>query len=194
MRAKAQNRAKAPRYRFTVTPIMGNPNATSATIKPMIAEIFPAPPEAGMTEAAESCWVKTNGMDGCTATFSVYERFQTRKEPRVESKVVIGNNYGFATFHYKQGLGEAAGGNFTFEVKIAKKRAHSDVLTIRPYPLDSVGGVQQRLKELGYDPGETDGVFGPSTERGVRAFQQDNPELVADGSPGPVTKRELRKA
>jgi hypothetical protein len=150
--------------------------------------------EAAEGEATVGMWVRTNGMEGSAAIFSVYDRFQTRKKPRVESKVQISSNYGFANFHYKQGLGEAAGGDFVFEVKIGMKRAHSDVLTIRPYPLDSLGWIQQRLKGLGYDPGPINGILDPSTQRAVRSFQEDNPELIADGDPGQITKRELSKA
>lgn len=42
--------------------------------------------------------------------------------------------------------------------------------------------VQDRLRELGYDPGPTDGLIGPQTRQAVRAFQQDR-DLPADGYP-----------
>ena len=36
---------------------------------------------------------------------------------------------------------------------------------------EAVRAVQKRLNELGHDVGAVDGVFGPKTARGVRAFQ-----------------------
>jgi hypothetical protein len=39
---------------------------------------------------------------------------------------------------------------------------------------------QEALVELGYDPGETDGLFGPSTKRALIEFQRDN-ALAGDG-------------
>lgn len=49
-----------------------------------------------------------------------------------------------------------------------------------------VRDLQNRLKNLGYDPGPIDGIFGPKTEAAVKKFQQDN-GLVVDGIVGPKT-------
>ena len=38
-------------------------------------------------------------------------------------------------------------------------------------PLETLTGVQARLKRLGYDPGAVDGIWGPNTEAALRAFQ-----------------------
>ena len=46
--------------------------------------------------------------------------------------------------------------------------------------------LQSKLKELGYDPGIIDGIFGPSTAVAVTAFQKDR-KLFADGIAGPQT-------
>ena len=43
----------------------------------------------------------------------------------------------------------------------------------RPIRGDDVISLQERLHELGYDAGPVDGVFGPETETGLRAFQRD---------------------
>ena len=57
---------------------------------------------------------------------------------------------------------------------------------------DDVTNLQDRLHELGYDAGPVDGVFGPETESGLRAFQRDY-GLTSDGTCGPATLRALRQ-
>src|SRR4051794_15321764 len=57
---------------------------------------------------------------------------------------------------------------------------------------DDVINLQDRLHELGYDAGPVDGVFGPETEAGLRAFQRDY-GLTSDGTCGPATLRALRQ-
>lgn len=59
----------------------------------------------------------------------------------------------------------------------------------RPWPevdyapsADQMIAMQQRLIELGYAPGQPDGVLGPATRRALRAFQADA-GLIADGYP-----------
>jgi hypothetical protein len=56
--------------------------------------------------------------------------------------------------------------------------------------VDTVRGVQTRLKELGFDPGPIDGVFGAGTRAAVVAFQQSR-GLAPDGVVGPKTKEAL---
>ena len=48
------------------------------------------------------------------------------------------------------------------------------------------GLIQSMLYCLGYNPGELDDIFGPSTKSAVQAFQCDN-GLYADGIVGPNT-------
>ena len=50
--------------------------------------------------------------------------------------------------------------------------------------------LQVRLAELGYYSGGADGIFGPSTEAAVKAFQRNN-SLTADGAAGEQTQRRL---
>src|SRR3954447_1684907 len=57
---------------------------------------------------------------------------------------------------------------------------------------DDVTNLQDRLHELRYDAGPVDGVFGPETEAGLRAFQRDY-GLTADGTCGPATLRALKQ-
>lgn len=49
-----------------------------------------------------------------------------------------------------------------------------------------VKNLQQRLKELGFDPNGVDGKFGAGTQSAVIAFQKAN-GLTADGKVGPTT-------
>ncbi|MGZ4642575.1 MAG: N-acetylmuramoyl-L-alanine amidase [Blastococcus sp.] len=62
----------------------------------------------------------------------------------------------------------------------------------RPMRGDDVTNLQERLLELGYDAGRADGILGPETETGLRAFQHDY-GLTADGTCGPATLRALRQ-
>lgn len=55
---------------------------------------------------------------------------------------------------------------------------------------DEVTQIQERLTELGYDPGTADGIFGARTQEAVRAFQQDY-GLAVDGIVGENTLRAL---
>ena len=57
---------------------------------------------------------------------------------------------------------------------------------------DDVTALQERLLELGYDAGRADGILGPETEVGLRAFQRDY-GLTSDGTCGPATMRALRQ-
>lgn len=50
----------------------------------------------------------------------------------------------------------------------------------------AVTELQEKLKELGFDPGDVDSSFGPSTEAAVIAFQESK-GLDADGVAGPNT-------
>src|SRR5947208_14201315 len=51
--------------------------------------------------------------------------------------------------------------------------------------------LQQKLKDLGFDPNGVDGNFGPGTRDAVIAFQQSK-GLQADGIAGPATLAALQ--
>ncbi|GAA2351348.1 N-acetylmuramoyl-L-alanine amidase [Catellatospora methionotrophica] len=57
---------------------------------------------------------------------------------------------------------------------------------------DDVRQLQERLLEMGYDVGRTDGVYGPRTARGLSAFQREM-GLPPDGTCGPQTLQVLRR-
>jgi putative chitinase len=54
-----------------------------------------------------------------------------------------------------------------------------------------VQALQQKLKDLGFDPNGVDGNFGPGTRDAVMAFQQSK-GLQADGIAGPATQAALQ--
>jgi putative chitinase len=56
-----------------------------------------------------------------------------------------------------------------------------------------VKALQQKLKDLGFDPNGVDGNFGPGTTKAVNAFQQSK-GLPADGEVGPGTQAALDAA
>ncbi|GGW78520.1 lytic murein transglycosylase [Alteromonas halophila] len=51
------------------------------------------------------------------------------------------------------------------------------------YSRDDIIALQQHLNEKGYDVGIADGIIGPATRQGIRAYQKDH-KMVADGFPG----------
>lgn len=54
-----------------------------------------------------------------------------------------------------------------------------------------VDKTQAWLRDLGYDPGPLDGIFGTRTETATRQAQHDLGITPADGRPGPATRKEL---
>ena len=61
-----------------------------------------------------------------------------------------------------------------------------------PYVGDDVAALQQRLLEMGFDPGRCDGIFGARTDAALREFQR-NVGLAADGILGPTTLAALQR-
>jgi N-acetylmuramoyl-L-alanine amidase len=61
-----------------------------------------------------------------------------------------------------------------------------------PMSGDDVVALQERLLELGYDPGRPGGVFDEQTEAALRKFQREY-GLIPDGLCGPATLRSLRQ-
>lgn len=55
-----------------------------------------------------------------------------------------------------------------------------------PFVGDDVAALQQRLLDLGFDPGRCDGIYGRATDAAVRDFQR-NVGLGDDGTCGPQT-------
>ena len=61
-----------------------------------------------------------------------------------------------------------------------------------PYVGDDVVALQQRLLDMGFDPGRCDGIFGVRTDAAMREFQR-NVGLNADGILGPTTLAALQR-
>jgi len=59
-------------------------------------------------------------------------------------------------------------------------------------PIDTITGVQARLKNLGYYGGEVDGVKGKQTLSAIEEFQCDH-GLTVDGIAGPNTQSKLKE-
>ncbi|MBU3003941.1 lytic murein transglycosylase [Paraglaciecola arctica] len=61
------------------------------------------------------------------------------------------------------------------------------------YTLVEMQQFQEKLNQLGYDVGEADGILGPATRKGVRAFQV-TVGLIADGYPSKETVEAVKNA
>jgi N-acetylmuramoyl-L-alanine amidase len=55
---------------------------------------------------------------------------------------------------------------------------------------DDVAALQQRLLDMGFDPGRVDGIFGRRTAAALKEFQR-NVGVIADGTCGPATFKAL---
>ena len=76
--------------------------------------------------------------------------------------------------------------------KLARQVAKRPLSRRRRSRGEAVRAVQKRLNELGHDVGAADGVFGPMTARGVRAFQYKyRKTLSVDGVVGKNTWKVL---
>ncbi|HEY3246396.1 MAG TPA: peptidoglycan-binding protein [Phycisphaerae bacterium] len=51
--------------------------------------------------------------------------------------------------------------------------------------------IQDILRDLGHDPGPSDGVAGDQTQAAIKDFQAEHPPLAVDGVAGKATRREL---
>ncbi|EDL65233.1 N-acetylmuramoyl-L-alanine amidase, family 2 [Bacillus sp. SG-1] len=54
---------------------------------------------------------------------------------------------------------------------------------------NGVRQLQRALKQINFDPGEIDGIFGPKTMDAIRRFQETYAELKNDGIYGPNTRK-----
>jgi hypothetical protein len=59
-------------------------------------------------------------------------------------------------------------------------------------PIETVSGIQARLRNLGIDPRPVDNIAGPLTARGVKEFQRRY-EITVDGIIGPQTRGKMKE-
>jgi N-acetylmuramoyl-L-alanine amidase len=57
---------------------------------------------------------------------------------------------------------------------------------------EEVRQIQRALKQINFDPGTIDGIYGPNTEDAVRRFQSMYAALAEDGIYGPNTRRYIQ--
>jgi len=84
----------------------------------------------------------------------------------------------------------------THDVTVPTTPTHNEpnqAPVVETYSLDTWLDRQKALKQLGYDPGQFDGVFGPNTKEALRAFQA-YAGLSPDGIWGPRTLIAMRQA
>lgn len=76
---------------------------------------------------------------------------------------------------------------------LTKANEEYDLLLGHMDPITEISGIQMRLQNLGFYIGEkADGIMGPKTASGVRAFQTKY-NLKVDGIPGPKTQAKLKE-
>lgn len=75
---------------------------------------------------------------------------------------------------------------------VANLSGTGSIMTLSKYGSrgNEVRQIQTRLKELGYNPGTIDGIYGTNTQNAVKAFQRDK-GLSVDGIAGPKTLKAL---
>ncbi|HEY7659898.1 MAG TPA: M15 family metallopeptidase [Actinomycetota bacterium] len=115
------------------------------------------------------------------------------------------HEYGFFWGGWYQSIKDAMHYEFLGSVADAKaqtERAKRELGRGEPIPYPFLGeeservrSAQERLKELGFDPGPIDGIYGELTEGAVEAFERSHRRLSdqADGAFGPLTWRLLFK-
>lgn len=67
-----------------------------------------------------------------------------------------------------------------------------DKVLTQGYEGEAVKQVQRALKEINFDSGEIDGIYGPNTQDAVRRFQSMYAALANDGVYGPNTRKYIR--
>ena len=75
---------------------------------------------------------------------------------------------------------------------VANLSGTGSIMTLSKYGSrgNEVRQIQTRLKELGYNPGTIEGIYGTNTQNAVKAFQRDK-GLSVDGIAGPKTLKAL---
>jgi hypothetical protein len=137
------------------------------------------------------------------------------KMPRKELRLVLCDHEGqpLANTEYELRLGQEVRAGSTDGDGLLKESISAGigeaelellgrVLTLRLGQLDPItdaedpqfaAGVQSRLRNLGYDPGPTDGKYGRRTRAALASFQADH-DLEIDAKPNAATLAKLEEA
>lgn len=84
-------------------------------------------------------------------------------------------------WRYEQPVGGSIHGDVRFEATVETKRAASGVLAIRPSDTRSVRGMCERLRALGYDPGQLSAEVDDAMRDAIRRYQEDCPAMAVTG-------------
>ncbi len=108
-----------------------------------------------------------------------------------------GTELAVRAFQQSRGLtADGAVGDETWRALVAARWKLGDRLLYLTFPEplagDDVRQLQERLLEMGYDPGRPDGLFGQRSSRALAQFQREV-GLSPDGSCGPSTMAALRR-
>ena len=145
-----------------------------------------------ITESAVVTFQKNSGLeaDGCVGadTWAALEKAEKPPLPEdAEPEAPAENEETASPEETRNGDKEAPheNGNLDFGERVLRYQPGKRLMTGA-----DVKAVQSRLLQLGYDPGEIDGKYGPATAAAVSAFQA-KASVQADGIVGPVTRSKL---
>jgi hypothetical protein len=155
---------------------------------------------AAQTNAAQSAGTWLVRLDGTATRLSPHTLCDLapdgqRMLARTQAGLIVVVKLADGTIESEIGPGETAAWRppHSGAAPAAPLAAKSPQLALATPPIqgEAVRELQQQLKELGYDPGASDGIYGEQTAGAVRRFQQAM-GLDVDGVVGPQTWSWLR--
>jgi murein L,D-transpeptidase YcbB/YkuD len=163
------------------------------------------PDGSGLLLAAQTTEAQSSGtwlvrLDGTTMRLSPHTLCDLapdgqRMLARTQAGMIVVVKLADGTIESELGAGESAAWRppHSGAAPAAPLAAKSPQLALATPPIqgEAVQELQQQLKELGYDPGASDGIYGEQTASAVRRFQEAM-GLDVDGIVGPQTWSWLR--
>ncbi|ONH37864.1 N-acetylmuramoyl-L-alanine amidase [Protofrankia sp. BMG5.30] len=152
------------------------------------------PPGAGLPDGGPRSGTRAGAPD---TPMPAAARFDAARELDAALEFDAALDRAVRAFQQSRGLSaDGIVGPDTFRALEEARRKLGDRLLFysvnHPFIGDDVAALQERLSNMGFDVGRTDGIFGPRTEAALRDFQY-NRALEPDGRCGPLTLRELKK-
>lgn len=86
-----------------------------------------------------------------------------------------------------------AGNSASAKLYVGPENQEYQLLLGHVDPVSEISGVQARLRNLGYNPGEIDGRMGPETRAALEQFQTDR-DIQVTGRPDQATRDALEQA